>query len=561
MVFRNLENAPILKIMSCMSKFDVKKFLLEYSYFEIDYTHVRDVVIDDTDNTITFRAISDENRVKESDLTIEGLFESKTSDEEEDIITELEPDVGREFVEFDDYTPLGQTTTYVPKNKEYEWMKKLVNNYNVERRLGKRQPTLSDDDYRYVMKRLDDISKDKLLQGEYNSSLIVNSYRSLKGFYKIHNRKSKINEYEKDALLFLACKFNTYRMFSYLVTFLVGERDSDYKLNFFNTLNFLVSRYFDNSYDNLRLFLSSPPCVIRKQQLVNILKFLKRDNQLTYIDLKSYLYIVAYECGGNLSMVRDFYNISDGFLSEREYSKFITELNIGSLWDMDFSHFISPDASTNYMNTNQIEYVSEKLKKSIFPNSKRIKDYTRLMLTTESLYSVSRNRASSLLVKKLKSFFGNKKITITDATANVGSDTIALGLNFNHVNAIEMDDTNYYALKNNVESYRLTTVVRLYLGNALDILPTLKQDVIYIDAPWGGRDYKNLTSLKLYLGDYELSDIVNEYRKKCKMFVLKVPRNYDFMYFKKNVKFSFDYDEVLFRRGKTLKFKFLFVYT
>jgi hypothetical protein len=55
----------------------------------------------------------------------------------------------------------------------------------------------------------------------------------------------------------------------------------------------------------------------------------------------------------------------------------------------------------------------------------------------------------------------------------------------------------------------------------------LSQDVIYIDAPWGGTDYKKHSRLKLYLGKYELSDIYNKFKNKAKLFALKVPYNYD----------------------------------
>ena len=51
-------------------------------------------------------------------------------------------------------------------------------------------------------------------------------------------------------------------------------------------------------------------------------------------------------------------------------------------------------------------------------------------------------------------------------------------------------------------------------------------DVLYIDAPWGGKDYKNKERLSLYLDKNELSDIYNKFKKKTKLFVFKLPKNY-----------------------------------
>ena len=58
----------------------------------------------------------------------------------------------------------------------------------------------------------------------------------------------------------------------------------------------------------------------------------------------------------------------------------------------------------------------------------------------------------------------------------------------------------------------------------------LKQDVIFIDAPWGGPLYYKKNHLDLYLGDHNLVDIVkiiydNKYSKIC---ILKVPNNFNF---------------------------------
>jgi 16S rRNA G966 N2-methylase RsmD len=179
---------------------------------------------------------------------------------------------------------------------------------------------------------------------------------------------------------------------------------------------------------------------------------------------------------------------------------------------------------------NKIEYVRTKVLKKVFPEPININNfnYRKLQLTTEGLFSVSRVCASTRLVNFIKKYMNNNtNITITDATSNNGSDTINLALNFNKVNAIEIDPINYKVLLNNIETYKLKNV-DTYNEDSLDLLNKLKQDIIYIDAPWGGPDYKLKKNINLYLSNYEISDIYNKFKDKCKIFIFKVPFNYNF---------------------------------
>jgi hypothetical protein len=120
----------------------------------------------------------------------------------------------------------------------------------------------------------------------------------------------------------------------------------------------------------------------------------------------------------------------------------------------------------------------------------------------------------------------NKNITVTDCTGNNGSDTLMFAKYFAKVNSIEIDDVNYEVLKHNIDIYQYDNI-NLIKGNTIIELPNLEQDVIVIDAPWGGRDYKSKPRLLLYLDNLELSDILNQFKNKAKLFVLKVPVNYD----------------------------------
>ena len=183
---------------------------------------------------------------------------------------------------------------------------------------------------------------------------------------------------------------------------------------------------------------------------------------------------------------------------------------------------------------NKIEIVDENYLKIIFPKPKNINnfDYNKLQVTSEGLFSVSKVKASTILVNLIKEYTNNKNITVTDATANNGSDTINLALNFHKINAIELDPLNYRVLKNNVDTYKLKNV-DIYNDDSLNMLNKLEQDVIYMDAPWGGSDYKSKDVIDLYMSKTEIADVYKLFKDKCKLFIFKVPYNYNFSNFSK----------------------------
>ena len=164
-----------------------------------------------------------------------------------------------------------------------------------------------------------------------------------------------------------------------------------------------------------------------------------------------------------------------------------------------------------------------------FPDYKNI-DKNKLSLSNEGLFSYSGKYASTQLIKNIISIFKTDKLIITDCTANNGSDTIAFGLHFKKVNAIELNNINYNILKQNIAVYDLKNI-DIINGDSLEHIDKLKQDILYIDAPWGLDYYNRLPNIKLYLGETELSEIYNKFSKNAKMMIFKLPINYDFTYF------------------------------
>lgn len=205
--------------------------------------------------------------------------------------------------------------------------------------------------------------------------------------------------------------------------------------------------------------------------------------------------------------------------------------------------------------SNNIIKISFTCAKSIFDNLS-IEKYNKLLFTEESIYSSSKIEGSKLLKNIISENFSNKDITITDGTANIGTDSIFLSNYFNKINSVEISNINYNALANNVNVFEKTNINTI-LGDIIIVIENLIQDVIYIDAPWGGRDYKKNDKMKLFLGDLEILDFYKKFRNKAKVFIFKVPYNYDLDYLKTYIN-----NKIIiypFKKENKIKFFFLLI--
>jgi hypothetical protein len=166
---------------------------------------------------------------------------------------------------------------------------------------------------------------------------------------------------------------------------------------------------------------------------------------------------------------------------------------------------------------------------TMFPAKNNV-DYSKLKLTEEGEYSITKPKDGERLLKIIKSVVGNiSDKHITDLTGNVGGDTILFGLNFHRVDSIEYNKENYEALENNVKVFGLSNV-KLHFGDSTEIYDWYT-DILYIDAPWGGPDYKDKTNMDLFLGDLRLDTFLREILRELwrpKYIFLKLPRNYNF---------------------------------
>jgi hypothetical protein len=142
--------------------------------------------------------------------------------------------------------------------------------------------------------------------------------------------------------------------------------------------------------------------------------------------------------------------------------------------------------------------------------------------------------------------------TIVDATANIGVDSIFFSKIYDNsrIYSYEIDPLTFGALVQNVKRYNADNI-KVFNDSSINLLKNkgTNYDLVYIDAPWGGKDYYKLKNIDLYL-QAEDDLIKDEYKNLitfarylyyynvAKNIVLKVPYNFNFEELGK----YFDYD-------------------
>lgn len=149
-----------------------------------------------------------------------------------------------------------------------------------------------------------------------------------------------------------------------------------------------------------------------------------------------------------------------------------------------------------------------------------------LRFDEEALYSTTDQLTAEKICKDVLKFAPPESI-ITDATACIGGSCASFARLFSKVYAIEIDRVKYEYLRHNMMVMNLHSVVESICGDALDICPNIHQDVIFIDPPWGGPEYKLCSKLSLSLSGKPLAQVCCDLAPFTKYIALKVPTNFD----------------------------------
>jgi len=170
----------------------------------------------------------------------------------------------------------------------------------------------------------------------------------------------------------------------------------------------------------------------------------------------------------------------------------------------------------------------------LFPDNPKI-DKTKLLITDESIYSITLPWDGIKVIKFIQHIIPVKlnKLVITDATANVGGDSLNFSNYFKTVNSVEINRLHCDALDNNIRVYKRNNI-NVICNNYLKVMNKLKQHMVYMDPPWGGTSYSTQTIVELKLGKYTLEQLINKIIS-ANIFIIKAPYNYDYKSFFKKV--------------------------
>jgi 16S rRNA G966 N2-methylase RsmD len=168
-----------------------------------------------------------------------------------------------------------------------------------------------------------------------------------------------------------------------------------------------------------------------------------------------------------------------------------------------------------------------------------------LRLTNIGTYSISLPDISKKLIEIIDIKCAELKIknpTILETNGGLGGFTIRLANKFNQINVVEIDPLHAEIIANNIKVYGLDkkSNINIHTADYLDIMDSIKTDIIISDPPWGGRDYRKQKYIKLHIGSRNIVDVINHTlsTKLCKMFILFAPVNFDMIHFIKNIRYK-----------------------
>ena len=170
----------------------------------------------------------------------------------------------------------------------------------------------------------------------------------------------------------------------------------------------------------------------------------------------------------------------------------------------------------------------------------------KLMIDEDSLHYIStREQAKNITDIMIRVLNGlnlePNTLNIIDGTAGVGGNTLSFAKHFNKIYSIEIDRDRYNCLNNNVSLYKHDNITTIN-ENCISILRTFRKcDVIFLDPPWGGKNYKLYRKLRIKLSGIPIeticNNIMNPKMMLCvpKLIVMKLPTNYDYEFLFDNI--------------------------
>ena len=153
---------------------------------------------------------------------------------------------------------------------------------------------------------------------------------------------------------------------------------------------------------------------------------------------------------------------------------------------------------------------------------------------------------SSLLPKYIEPFrqiLGEWKETIgtvdhfLDATAHIGCDSVFFAAQYpgSTGSCVELDDKTCSVLEDNIQRFSLEDRLNVYCGSCVTLVNKIatstqkRVDLLYLDPPWGGRDYIEADTISLKLDHMSVVDLIKSWLNNgvANNVIYKTPINID----------------------------------
>lgn len=120
---------------------------------------------------------------------------------------------------------------------------------------------------------------------------------------------------------------------------------------------------------------------------------------------------------------------------------------------------------------------------------------------------------------------------IIDASCGVGGDSITFSRYFEIVHSVEINPETYELLLRNIQKFGAKNIMTynvdflLFIEENIEMIKRIK--AIYIDCPWAGPAYKFKKTVKLYMSEIPIDEVIDRIFKINKEIIIfmKVPFN------------------------------------
>lgn len=203
-------------------------------------------------------------------------------------------------------------------------------------------------------------------------------------------------------------------------------------------------------------------------------------------------------------------------------------------------HFTDPELKFNA----KYEFYKSKSNKELYDT------YKKFYTVESSGYSVlkpwNEHQVQLILSKWFPAKYKIKRIV--DATSHIGIDSIHLSNQFPNsiITSFELVPDTFIALSKNIILSNKSKQIIPVFQNVTEWLPKEKIDIVYLDPPWGGPNYKYFPTLELYLQkEHEMHDgsknvkyIIDQWMDTglVSHFIMKVPFNFNREYLQQKYK-------------------------